>query len=511
MREVLQKFNDFMVNDFNPGFLKNAETSRNTITKSLDLLKNVFDEQAKGLKGEPLKNMQDAYWKIDESIRQFIPQAEAVGQALDDLNVALAQANKDLIQATQDRADAAAALGEVLKKPFGEPSALTKAMSSAESTVDSIIGMYDNLVAQINKRYSKIDPTGKDKLIDFLTIQTQRLVDLARQRVSVAKKLADAQAALDKITQEQASFVGTTKSSMKGFATALVDLSQSDAVATVQVIKTATGFVVTQMKTSSSGITAITDQLRTRLDTIRKFAANIKTLMTRGVNKDYLRQLIEAGPEAAGSAVDLMAKATDGQLAEINNLYSGITTLSDSFSEQMGESFFGNAVRSAQGLVSGFESQMESINAEMALIVAAIEEALKPLSELGTNLGKDLAQGFIDELTARKTEMVALAKSIADAVAAELTAALASINALNSLPKGQEFVGTPFGQADSKDNGTQPYTLADAMKKTGAASEAEYMRESGGINITVNAKTVDPTLLNDIIILGATKVSMGRR
>ena len=30
------------------------------------------------------------------------------------------------------------------------------------------------------------------------------------------------------------------------------------------------------------------------------------------------------------------------------------------------------------------------------------------------------------------------------------------------------------------------YTLADAMKKTGAASEAEYLRESRGINITQN-------------------------
>jgi hypothetical protein len=153
---------------------------------------------------------------------------------------------------------------------------------------------------------------------------------------------------------------------------------------------------------------------------------------------------------------------------------------------------------------------MDSIVAEMASIVAAIEEALKPLSELGTNLGKDIAQGFIDELTARKTEMVALAKSIADAIAAELAAALASINALQNLPKGQEFVGTPFGQADGNSD-KQPYTLLDALKKTQALSEAEYMRESGGINITVNAKTVDYGFLNELVVLGANKATMGRR
>ena len=37
------------------------------------------------------------------------------------------------------------------------------------------------------------------------------------------------------------------------------------------------------------------------------------------------------------------------------------------------------------------------------------------------------------------------------------------------------------------------YTLADAIKKTGAASQAEYMRESGGKNITITQNISYPT------------------
>jgi hypothetical protein len=278
-------------------------------------------------------------------------------------------------------------------------------MSSAEATVDSIINMYDNLVAQINKRYDGIDPTGKNQLIDFLTAQTSRLVDLARQRVKVAKQLQDAQKALDDVMQEQASFVGSAKSSMKSYATALVDLSKSDAAATIQVIKTASGLVITQMSSANSGIDSITKQLRERLQTIKDFAANIRNMMTRGVNKDYIRQLIEAGPEAAGATAALLASATDSQLSEINSVYSEIGSITDSFGMDMGESFFGAAVKSAQALKDGFQSQMDSINSEMALIVTAITDALSPLSDLGTNLGEDIAQGFLDTLNKPNFEM----------------------------------------------------------------------------------------------------------
>ena len=506
LKEMLQKYNDFINNEFVPGFQKDSSTARETIIKSLGLLKNVFDEQAKGLKGDALKNMQDAYWKVDATIRDFIPQAEEIGAAFEALNAEIETATKRLEDATKNRAEAVDAFAELLRKPFGEPSAITKAMSSAEATVDSIISMYDNLVAQINKRYDGIDPTGKNQLIDFLTAQTSRLVALARQRVIVAKQLQDAQTALDNVMQEQASFVGSAKSSMKSYATALVDLSKSDAVATIQVIKTASGLVITQMSNANSGIDAITKQLRERLQTIRDFAANIRKMMSRGVNKDYIRQLIEAGPEAAGATAALMANATDAQLSEVNSLYSQITSLSDSFAMDMGSSFYGAAVASAKALRDGFQSQLDSINTEMAIIVQAITDALSPLSDLGTNLGEDIAQGFLDTLNKRKTELVALAESIATAIAAAMKSALDAINVGGAAVPN---VKTPVSTPSVADGEAARIAL---MKLTGNQTLTDAEKQLLNIgSMSINVTTPDAQTFADDFAGIMSKALLGRR
>lgn len=494
LRETLQKYNDFINNEFVKGFQKDSSTARDTVTKSLDLLKNVFDAKAKGLKGTALKNLQDSYWKINDTIRQFIPQAEEIGAAFEALNKEIEIATDRLKEATKNRADAADQFAELLRKPFGEPSAITKAMSSAEATVDSIISMYDNLVEQINKRYDGIDPTGRDNLVNFLTNQTQRLVDLARRRVEVAKKLTDAQTALDKIIQEQDSFVGSAKSSMKSFATALVDLSKSDAAATIQVVKTASGLVITQIQSSSSGIDAITKQLRERFQTIKDFAKNIKSLMARGVNKDYIRQLIEAGPEAAGAAASLMAGATDSQLAEINTLYSGIADLSNSFGDEMGMNFYGAAVKSAQALRDGYQSEMDSINAEMAAIVAAITDALSPLSDLGTNLGADLAQGFLDELNKRKTELVTLAESIATAIAQAMKNALDGIGVAGAAVPTTK---TPVSRPDLVDGLAASRALMKLTSNQTLTDDEKRLLNIGTMNVNVTTPDAE-TFANDL-------------
>lgn len=506
MREVLQKYNDFINNEFVPGFQKDASTARETIMKSLDLLKNVFDEQAKGLKGAPLKNMQDAYWATDAAIREFIPQAEEIGKAFDDLNAEIELKTKDLEKATANRAEAVAAFAELLRKPFGEPSAITKAMSSAEATVDSIISMYDNLVAQINKRYDGIDPTGKNQLIDFLTAQTSRLVALAKKRLTVADDLAKAQKALDDVTQEQASFVGSAKSSMKSYATALVDLSKSDAAATIQVIKTASGLVITQMSNANNGIDSITKQLRERLQTIKDFAANIRKMMSRGVNKDYIRQLIEAGPEAAGATASLLANATDAQLSEINSIYAEIGSVSDLFANDMGSNFFGAAVKSAQALKDGFQSQMDLINSEMAFIVEEITKALSPLSDLGTNLGEDIAQGFLDTLNKRKTELVALAESIATAIAAAMKSALDAINVGGAaVPNVKTPVSTP-SVADGE------ATRIALMKLTGNQTLTDAEKQLLNIgSMSINVTTPDAQTFADDFAGIMSKALLGRR
>lgn len=427
MQEVVQRYNDFINYDFAPGFRKDSETARDTIIKSLSMLKNVFDEQAKGLKGDALKNLENAYWEVDKVIRQFIPQAEKIGVDFEKINKAIDLANKEFEKVTQDREEAALEFGRMMRQPFGEPSQITKGLSSAEATVDSIISIYDSLVEQINKRYTEIDESGRDSLINYLTNQTQMLVDLAKKRLIVADKLKVAQKELDSVVEEQKQFAADIKGSLSGFATALADISSADGAAVIQVIKTSSGLVITQMKESSNGVNKITDQLRKRLATIQDFARNIKSLLAQGLNKNYIRQLLEAGPEAAGETAQLLATVGAGQISEINSIYSQIDNVSDIFSRDMADLFYNGAVSSAKAIVDGYQSEYDSIMAKMDAIKLGITEKLTPLTLLGTSIGNDLMQGVIDSLTAKKLELVTLAQSIAKEISDALAAAGAGI------------------------------------------------------------------------------------
>jgi len=149
--------------------------------------------------------------------------------------------------------------------------------------------------------------------------------------------------------------------------------------------------------------------------------------LSSGLNQEYIKQLLGAGPEAAGETAAALAGASAEQLATINSLYTAIDTKSVAFGDQMATTFFDNGVKMAKGIVDATNQEIAAINATMANLTAQITAQLEPLKSLGTNIGKDLAQGLFDQLTAEKARLVALAQSIAQAVAAAMASALASV------------------------------------------------------------------------------------
>jgi tape measure domain-containing protein len=576
MLNVVKGFQDFINNEFAPGFMEGADKARDTILKGLDEAKKVFDEFGKGLKGAELKKVEDAYNGLNDKIRAMIPRAMEVAAELEAVQKEVEKAKEALDNAIKSREEGAAAFVEMLAQPFGEPSELSQALSSAEASVGSIISMYDKIVEAVNKRYEGIDPAGKNALLDSLRNQTAQLVNLARQRDAVAKDLEKAQDALaeaissrksgagsiaealkssfgqsselanalsdgkatadsiinmyerlaeaiearyagidpsgktvlltalenqtkrllelvkkrdaaskaleeaqknlEEVLKKQSEMKTSVSTSMKSYATALASLSTTNSASTIKVIKTATGMVITQMKEGSQGVQTITDQLKTRLQGIKDFAMNIRTLLASGLNKEYIQQLLTAGPEAAGATAALLAQSGQDQINEINNLYSAINAESEAFGTQMADTFYGNSVAMAQAMVAGAESEYNNIVAEMTKIKDGIASALSPLKDLGTNLGTDLAQGLVDStqakydaimaqmkkinddiakqleplkslgtnlgtdlaqglydaLKAREAALIALAKSIADQIAMYMSQAMASIGAMNA-------------------------------------------------------------------------------
>jgi len=572
LRSVVQKYNDFINNDFMPGFTKGGEAARDTIIKGLDMLKNVFDEKGKGLKGAALKSLQDRFYAINEQVRSFIPQAMEIADAFKEVTDALEKAQDELEAAIKDRNEASAQIGLLFAMPFGEPSRIQRAMGATTATVDSIISQYDEIIALVEKRFIGIDPKKKDSLVEYLKNQTQGLVDLANERAklvdnlvelrrkqedalqmratgadsllemfsstfgrpsewnnaligaeatvdsiaslydrlvtavnnryagfdeasrntmleyikketqaiyalaiereSAVRVLEQAQNSLQDILEEQKSFESALQGRIKGFFGAITDLTDKDSEAVIRVIKTANGLVITQVKESGSGIDKLMKQMQERLTSIRNFARNAEALLAKGLNPEYIRELLEAGPEAAASTLEALAGASGSQISAINSMFQEVRSISGGLSSRFGTAFYGSGVAAAQGIVTGAKSQLQfldnqmkqiadgmaevlkpllnknfkdlgtdaiaalvkadedrlkNIDDQMAIFVAAIDTALTPLRTLGADVGDDLIQGTIDALKKKQLELANLMATIAASISGPMAQAAGSI------------------------------------------------------------------------------------
>jgi hypothetical protein len=454
LREALQAYNTFITYEFVPGFTKDSETARRTIERSLDLVKKVFDDKAKGLQGKALKQLEKAYWSLDASVRKFIPQAQELGDAFEALNKALAEAQKDLENAIKERQSAIDDLGALLRRPFGEPSDIEKGMSSANATVDSMIAMYDRLVDVVNRRFTKIEDSGrKNALLDFLGMMTESLIRLAGERDKALKVWEKSNQELERLIAEQADFGKQLVSVTRGYATQLFDVAKGVEMTTVQAIKTATGTVITQIKKSSGGLDGLQKQLSDRLKQVKGFTENIRSLIGKGLNRDYIRQLLEAGPEAAGGLAELLTTAGQDQISSINSLYSEIGSLTESFGGEMAGFMYDNQIKSQQAIVDANAASLTAIQAAMDATRKAIEDRMTPLTDFMAQLGKDMAQALIDELKEKETELVALATAIGNAIASALASAMAGLgidpSKISMPPNTQNPIVNPYTNRDS--------------------------------------------------------------
>lgn len=541
LKVIVQDYNDFITNDFAKGFVDGADNARDTIMSGLDNLRKVFDKQKDILEASNdtagMARLEKQWDKINNYVRGRIAEAMAVAKELEEVSDKLDDAYDRLKEAVAARKEGAKVFEDLMRKPFGEPNELSKGLASGEATVDGIIAMYDRMRDAIEKRFTEIGGTKKNELISYLTDQTAELVKLAKKRDKAATALDEAQKHLEDVLSEQKSFEKSIVNSMKSFGTALADLSKTDSDMTIRVIKTASGLVITQMGQTKSGVDTIVDKLKSSLATIKEFTTNIQTLLSRGFNKEYVRQLLEAGPEAAGATAALLAKSGDDTVTTVNDLYAQINTASEQFGTKMSETFYGNSVSMAQAMVKGAQSEYDSIMAQMKKIADGIEAAFGPLADVGFNVGNDIIQDMIDALEKRKGELIALAQSIAAQIAAAMAAAASAIGVtgvtgvIGSIGGGSSTVVVPEVTLEvtpevTPDPETKPNPAVEEWGKATltAVNAAKKVIVKSGDTLSAIAKandttvkkilaanpkfTEDPKYKNGNIIFAGTKVKI---
>ena len=509
LKDVVEGYNDFIVNDFAAGFVDGAEKARDTMFKGLDELRKVFDAQQAIFEAQDntagLAKVKAEWDKINSYVRSRVAEAMKIAQDLEDVNNQIDEAKQKLEKSMALRAEGANSFAQMLRRPFGQPSEIDKALADGETTIDNIIGMYDKMVEAVNKRFDNLDSGGaQSALLDMLKNDTQKLIDLNVKQRAIVKELEKLQKDYDDIKSKQTSFRESITSSIKSFGSALADLSKSNADTTIKVIKTASGLVITQMSQGSTGVVAIVDKLKSSLKSIQEFTTNIQALLVKGYNKEFVRTLLEAGPEAAGATAALLAQSGVDTMNTVNDLYTQINASSEQFGASMSSTFYDNAVSMAKSLVDGAESKRQDILNQMNLIAKGIQDAFKGMSDVGTKLGEDLIQSAIDKLNKEKSRLIDLANQIAAEVAAAMARATAAIGVGGvsgsiTLNPG----GKPDGKPDDKPDDKPSQDALDELDDANAAladalaeldkSTTDLSKVLDSFNPTVATKAVSGT------------------
>ena len=406
LKKAVENYNDFLKRDFANSFMKGADGASDAVYGALDKLRAVFDAQAKMLSGPALKNLEKAWKEVNTKVRGMIDEYAKVAQQIEDVQQQIDEAYKALEDAIASRKEGMAEFNSMIATPFGQPSEVRKAMAGAEASVDSIINQYNSIAQTLEKRFAGLAPEGKDMLLNYFKAQTQGLIELAKRREIAVRVLQKAQDDLKELVDEQKGFSDELSKSLKSFAFALIDISKGDSAAVYTVTKTATGLIISQTKKSTNAVDMITKNLQAKLANIVAFSSNINKLLASGLNQEYIRQLLGAGPEAAGETAAALALAGTEQIATINKLYSDINATASQFSTDMGDKFYKSAIEMAENFAQGATLGLELIDAVMYDITTNISNVLGILGNTGLTNAKALVDALNAEFTRQANETV---------------------------------------------------------------------------------------------------------
>jgi tape measure domain-containing protein len=187
------------------------------------------------------------------------------------------------------------------------------------------------------------------------------LADIANARQNLAGRLETAKQALADAIEAKESFKNSVADSVRSFTSLL------NAEGKVNIY----GF---QQAVTGSDITAL---MKARLAKVKAFTENMAFLLSKGLNLTTYKELMAAGPEAAGDYAAALAANNGSVIGEINSLTVDITNASEGLGNTSAAVLYQQGVDSAAGLVAGLESQMSVVIAAAERLAGAITKAIK--------------------------------------------------------------------------------------------------------------------------------------
>jgi phage-related protein len=199
-------------------------------------------------------------------------------------------------------------------------------MNGAASSGD-ISAATATVLSKINKAFTG---SRKSALVTWVTNENTALQRLASKRDSISGQLAAA----------------------SDYATTVRGAAKSNAGIT--------------SLSDTSGVNTIQAGLQTKLKQTKQFNADIKTLSRKGLSRELLGQLIDAGVDSGGPIARQLAKASTNRIKQLNATQRNIDTASAQLGNTAVNFKFGD--NASKDFVAGLKKQRAALSREMSLM-----------------------------------------------------------------------------------------------------------------------------------------------
>ncbi|MET8475437.1 phage tail protein [Streptomyces sp. NPDC006422] len=335
------------------------------------------------------------------STRKYLPLLEAINDnRLDIARFAkggkVSKARKAAIARAKARAKAESdarrdARGELTISTFGRRAGYKNPEIRNQLGAPDSVG---DLVSSLNKWNSVIKKAThggtEQRLLRSLDKSGRALLSHERKLVTVNKALDKAKDKLSDLKSAAASLSSSVKSRVLSDAEITKAAGDSDSRVTINTL-------LSQMTGSAANS--------------KQFASMLKSLKSKGLSKDLISQIAEAGVEGGGmeTAAAILGGGKN-DIKRLNSLQSQIKSAASSAGKTAADAMYGAGIKAAEGLVKGLQKKQDKIEKQMMKIAKSMEKAIKKAlkikspSQVMEEVGDYTAEGFA--LGMRKNQSV---------------------------------------------------------------------------------------------------------
>ncbi|HFQ6273916.1 TPA: tape measure protein [Listeria monocytogenes] len=208
----------------------------------------------------------------------------------------------------------------------------------------------------------------------YIVQQTNRLAATAKKRDKVVAQLKAANTKMADLTKQSKEYAASITEKMQSYGS----ISNVD----------------------PENPQSIQAEMQKRLKEIKAFQANVEKLRKKGVSKDIINDILEAGVENGSSYAQALAKSDAKTIKAINSTQNQINSASKSMGNTAANAMYSAGINAAKGLINGLNSQKKQLEKTAKSIASTITNSVKKAlkihspSRVAIELGKFFTGGL---------------------------------------------------------------------------------------------------------------------